>query len=128
MALSRPIYSPWMWQCWSSDGGATWDSAARTTYPGYAQSLIRTSSGAIVCAHRYPGYAINVSWDNGLNWDQGAIIDWPTWAMGNLIEVEPDVLLVTYMNSDLGDVANLQKAPLLMQRVKVTKDGIRPVK
>ncbi len=128
MALSRPIYSPWMWQCLSYDGGATWDTAARTTFPGYAQSLLRTSSGAIVCAHRYPGYAINVSRDNGLNWDQGTVIDWPTWAMGNIIEVEPDVLLVTYMNSDLGDVANLQKFPLLMQRVEITNDGIRPAK
>ncbi len=128
MALSRPIYSPWMWQMWSYDGGVTWDSAARTTFPGYAQAMIKTKSGAIVCAHRYPGYAVNVSWDNGLNWDQGTVIDWPTWAMGNIIEVEPDVLLLTYMNSDLGDVANLQKFPLLMQRVKLTKDGIKPVK
>ncbi len=130
-ALIRPIYSPWMWQCWSHDGGASWDSASRTTFPGYAQSMIRTSSGAIVCAHRYPGYAINVSWDNGLNWDQGAVIDWPTWAMGCIIEVEPDVLLVLYMNSDFGDVANLQdlqKSPLLMQRVRIAKDGIRPEK
>jgi hypothetical protein len=126
MALSRPIYSPWMWQCWSEDGGVTWDTAASATFPGYAQSMIKMSNGAIVCAHRYPGYAINVSWDDGLNWDAGTIIDWPTWAMGNVIEVEPDVLLVTYMNSDLGDVANLQKVPLLMQRVRIDRTGIHP--
>ena len=35
---------------WSTDAGATWDAAARTTFPGYAQSIARTQSGAIACA------------------------------------------------------------------------------
>ena len=24
MAFIRPIYSPWMWETWSDDGGKTW--------------------------------------------------------------------------------------------------------
>ena len=100
--LVRPIYSPYMWQCWSHDGDANWDAAARATFPGYAQSMIRTASGAIVCAHRYPQYSVNVSRDDGLHWDEGTVIDYPAWAMGCIVEVEPDVLLCTYMNWERG--------------------------
>ena len=120
-ALIRPVYSPMMWQCWSYDGGATWDAASRATFPGYAQSMVRTASGAIVCAHRYPHYAVNVSHDDGLHWDAGTVIDYPVWAMGCIIEVEPDLLLCTYMNADRGQ-------PLLAQLVRVTTDGIAPDK
>ncbi len=119
-ALVRPVYSPYMWQCWSYDAGRTWDSAARATFPGYAQSMIRCKSGAIVCAHRFPQYSVNVSRDNGLNWDEGTIIDYPVWAMGCMVEVEPDVLLCTYMNWKMD-------APLLAQLIRITDKGIEPI-
>lgn len=118
--LIRPVYSETMWQCWSNDGGATWDAASRATFPGYAQSMARTQSGAIVCAHRYPQYSINVSRDAGLNWDAGTVIDYPAWAMGCIVEVEPDVLLCTYMNCD-------RDKPLLAQLVRVTPERVEPV-
>ncbi len=130
MSVTRPIYGPGMWQSWSHDGGATWDAAARTSFPGYACSMVRTRSGVIVVAHRFPGYSVNISRDDGRNWDQGTIIDWQAWGQGALIEVEPDVLLVTYMNTDLGDWHNLVKtdiAPLLAQRFRITEDGIVPL-
>ena len=117
--LVRPIYSARMWQCWSDDAGATWDSATRATFPGYAQSMLRTKSGAIVVAHRYPQYSINVSRDDGLNWDQGTLIDCPAWAMGAMIEVEPDVVLCVYMNEP-------RELPLLSQRIRITPTGITP--
>ncbi len=117
----RPVYSQMMWQCWSDDAGATWDAAARTTFHGYAQSMVRTKSGAILVAHRSPHYSVNVSRDNGLNWDDGTIIDYPNWAMGCAVEVEPDVVLLTYMN-------NQRDKPLLAQLIRVTKNDIRPVK
>jgi hypothetical protein len=119
MVLIRPIYSPMMWQCWSQDSGATWDAAARVTFPGYAQSMVRTQSGAILCAHRFPHYAVNISRDEGLNWDQGTIIDYPVWAMGCLVEVEPNVVLSTYMNAR-------QDQLMLSQLIRVTPDGIEP--
>jgi hypothetical protein len=117
--LVRPIYSAQMWQCWSDDAGATWDSATRATFAGYAQSMIRLKSGPIVVAHRYPQYSINVSRDDGLNWDQGTIIDSPAWAMGAMIEVEPDVVLCVYMNEP-------RELPLLAQRIRITPNGITP--
>jgi len=120
MVLVRPIYSPTMWQCWSDDAGATWDAAARVTFPGYAQSLIRTRSGTTLCAHRYPHYCVHLSHDGGLNWDAGTVIDYPTWAMGCLVEVEPDVVLCPYMNWD-------RSQPLLAQLLRVTPEGIQPV-
>jgi hypothetical protein len=109
-----------MWQCWSPYSGATWDAAARATFPGYAQSLVRTRSGAILCAHRYPHYAVNVSRDDGLNWDEGTVIDYPVWAMGCLVEVEPDVVLCAYMNAS-------RKEPLLAQLIQVTPTRLKPV-
>ncbi len=119
-ALVRPIYSPYMWQCWSRDGGATWDAASRATFPGYAQSMARTASGAIVCAHRYPLYSANISRDDGLHWDAGTVIDYPAWAMGTMLEVEPDLLFCTYMGSE-------RSKPLLAQLVRVTPTRIEPV-
>lgn len=121
MTVIRPVYSQTMWQCWSDDAGATWDAAARTTFPGYAQSMARLKSGVIAVVHRYPHYSINLSRDNGLNWDEGTIIDYPFWAMGCTIEVEPDVLLCTYMNAE-------RNMPLLAQLVRVTANGIEPIK
>lgn len=118
--LVRPIYSPTMWQCWSADAGASYDAAARTTFPGYAQSLIRTTTGTILCAHRYPHYSVNLSHDDGLNWDDGTVIDYAFWGMGCLVEVEPDVVLCTYMNWD-------RKQPLLAQLIQVTRDGVKPL-
>jgi hypothetical protein len=118
--LVRPVYSPQMWQCWSNDAGATWDAATRATFPGYAQAMTRTKSGAILCGHRYPGYTVNVSRDGGLNWDAGTLIDNANWAMGTMTEVEEDVVLATYMNA-------YRDQPLLLQRFRVTKDRLEPL-
>jgi hypothetical protein len=41
--------------------------------------------------------------------------------MGCAVEVEPDVVLLTYMNAE-------RNMPLLAQLVRVTKTGIEPVK
>jgi hypothetical protein len=121
MAVVRPIYSPYMWQLWSEDSGANWDAAARTTFPGYAQSMARTQAGVIAVAHRFPQYSINLSRDDGLNWDDGTVIDYPAWAMGCLLEVEPDIFLATYMNWEH------KSQPLLAQLIRITPKGIEPV-
>ena len=82
--------------------------------------MIRTASGAIVVGHRNPNYSVNVSRDDGVNWDAGTVIDYPAWAMGCMIEVEPNVVLATYMNAN-------QDRPLLAQRFRVTADRIEPL-
>ena len=117
--LIRPVYSATMWQCWSYDGGATWDAAVRATFPGYAQSMVRTKSGMILCAHRFPHYSVNISRDDGLHWDAGTVIDYPVWAMGCMLEVEPDLVLAVYMNAQ-------RSQPMLGQLIRVTPDGLEP--
>ncbi len=122
MVVVRPVYSPGMWQCWSYNAGESWDRAARTTFPGYAQSMIKTQNGTVLVGHRTPCYSINASRDFGLNWDAGTIIDYPTWAMGTMTEVEPNVVLCTYMGwtSDRHD-------PLNAQLIRVTDKDIFPI-
>jgi len=61
--------------------------------------MLRTRSGAILAAHRLPGLSLHCSRDNGTTWDQGTMIDSGLWAMGGMIEVEPDVILYVYWDS-----------------------------
>ena len=121
MALIRPIYSPWMWETWSADGGKTWGPCVRGPFPGYATpNMLRTASGKILVAHRLPGLTVHCSPDDGRTWDQGTTIDGALWAMGTMLEVEPDVVLYVYYDS----FESLMRAQLL--RVKPT--GLEPVK
>ena len=115
----RPIYSPTMWETFSDDGGQTWASARRGAFPGYAPCMTRTSSGALLVAHRFPGHSINVSHDNGVTWDEGTTVDFPVWAMGCMIEVEPEVVLFVYMDAN--------REFLRAQRIRVTPQGLEPL-
>ena len=114
----RPVYSPWMWETWSSDGGITWTSARRGPFPGYAPCMGRTTSGVLLVAHRFPNHSINVSHDNGVTWDAGTTVDFPVWAMGALLEVEPEVMLFVYMDAN--------REFLRAQRIRVTPEGLQP--
>jgi len=115
----RPIYSPTMWETFSDDGGRTWASARRGAFPGYAPCMTRTSSGALLVAHRFPGHSINISRDNGLTWDQGTTVDFPVWAMGAMMEVEPEVVLFVYMDAN--------REFLRAQRMRITAEGLEPL-
>ena len=120
LALIRPIYSPWMWETWSSDGGASWTPCVRGPFPGYATpNMLRTASGAILVAHRLPGCTIHTSLDDGLTWDHGTLIDSAIWVMGGMIEVAPDVVLYVYYDS----FESLMRA----QFIRVTPGGLVPV-
>jgi hypothetical protein len=121
LAFIRPIYSPWMWQASSHDGGKSWETAAFGSFPGYATAnMLRTKAGAILVSHRLPGLTINTSLDDGRTFDQGTMIDSSIWAMGSMLEVEPDVVLYVYYDSFL----SLMRA----QRFRVTKNGIAPLR
>jgi len=120
LAMIRPIYSPWMWETWSSDGGASWTPCVRGPFPGYATpNMLRTASGAILIAHRLPGCTIHTSLDDGRTWDQGTLIDSAIWVMGGMIEVAPDVVLYVYYDS----FESLMRA----QFIRVTPSGLVPV-
>lgn len=119
MALIRPIYSPWMWETWSSDGGATWGPCVRGEFPGYAApSMLRTGSGKVLVAHRLPSLTIHCSPDEGHTWDQGTTIDGSLWAMGSMIELEPDLVLYVYSATTL----------MRGQFIRVAPSGLKPVR
>jgi len=35
-----------------------------------------------------------------VQWDAGSVVDFAVWAISCLVEVEPDVVLSTYMNAE----------------------------
>jgi hypothetical protein len=120
MALIRPNYSPWMWEAWSHDMGRSWEPVVFGPFAGSAPSnLLRTSSGAILMAHRFPDLTVNVSMDEGRTWDEGTIIDTGLWAMGCMVEVRPDIVLFVYCDS----FEDMMRA----QYIKVTDDGLQTV-
>jgi hypothetical protein len=99
VALIRPVYSPWMWETWSDDGGLTWTPCMRGPFPGYATpNMLRTSSGVLLVAHRLPMMTVHASFDAGASW-QGTIIDSSIWVMGSMLEVRPDLVLYVYYDS-----------------------------
>jgi len=100
LALIRPIYSPWMWETWSSDAGETWEACRRGPFPGYAAAnMLRTRSGVVLISHRLPGCTIHASRDDGASWDEGTMIDSAIWTMGSMVEVKKDQVLYVYWDS-----------------------------
>ncbi|MBU7004185.1 MAG: exo-alpha-sialidase, partial [Theionarchaea archaeon] len=119
LAMIRPIYSPWMWETWSHDGGISWTPCVRGPFPGYATpNMLRTCSGRILVAHRLPGCTINSSMDDGVTWDQGTMIDSAIWVMGSMLEVDEDLVLYVYYDS----FESMMRA----QFIRLTDEGIFP--
>jgi hypothetical protein len=84
--------------------------------------MIKTTSGALLIMKRFPQLSVNLSWDGGITWDAGTIIDFPTWANGRILEVEPDTVLLIYMGPDDPSPGKLRS-----QLVKVTEEGLQPI-
>ena len=119
LALTRPIYSPWMWETWSEDGGKTWGPCVRGPVPGYATpNMLCTSSGAVLVAHRVPTLTVHCSLDGGVTWGNGTMIDSGAWVMGAMIETEPDLVLYVYWETFDG--------PMRAQFLRITPDGLKP--
>lgn len=121
LAYLRPVYSPWMWETWSDDGGRSWGPCVRGPFPGYAApNMVRTASGALLITHRLPALTVNCSLDGGLIWDHGTTIDSGLWAMGSMVEVAPDVVLYLYWDTP--------ESLMRGQFLRVTQDGLVPVR
>ena len=120
LGIGRPIRDPYMWQIQSNDGGRTWQPAAIGPFPGYCPSLTRTASGALVATTRFPYFAAHLSRDSGRTWDPPVIVDYAQWANQQAIEVEPDVVLVTYM----GNIIEPGQADSRIARLRVTPEGL----
>jgi hypothetical protein len=120
LGYGRPGPWPTMWQVRSSDGGQTWEPAAFGPFPGYCSTLTSTARGALVAVHRFPYLTANVSYDGGVTWDAGTILDYPLWANHHAVEVEPDVVLVLYM----GHIVEKGQADTRIVRLRVTGRGL----
>ncbi len=120
LGFGRPGPWPYMWQVQSNDGGKSWNPAAFGSFPGYCISLTRTTNGALVAIHRFPYISANVSYDNGLTWDAGTILDYPIWANHKAIEVEPNVILLIYM----GHIVQTGQADNRILRMRVADKGL----
>ncbi len=124
VALSRPHRAPFMWQTYSDDGGKSWSAACYAPFSGAGgPSMLVTSSGYLVIVKRGPGLGLNISLDGGLNWDEGTMIDFSTSYNGSMVEVEPDVVLVSYPNS----FDEIRPALVRTQRIRITPDGPVPL-
>ena len=121
LCLSRPIYSPWMWESWSEDQGASWGPSMRGPFPGYACSMLphATASGALLIAGRMPGLSLHVSLDNGITWQQYRT-SFDIWSMGAMCEVAPDLVLWVYMDNN---ATNLRA-----QYIRITEHGAEPAR
>jgi hypothetical protein len=120
VGLGRPWDQPYMWWLRSNDGGRSWEPASYAPFPGYCISLTRTASGALLAVKRFPHFTACVSYDNGLSWDAGTIVDYPGWANHKAIEVEPNVVLVIYM----GHIVDPGLPDTRAVRLRVTDHGL----
>jgi hypothetical protein len=59
-----------------------------------------------------------------MNWDEGTIIDYPASFNGQILEVEPDVVLVVYPES----MGEFRPSYVRAQRIRITPEGPVPEK
>ena len=110
-----------MWCSRSVDGGESWAAGEPMPMGGHSPFLLRTSSGAVVLAHRYPGTAVNVSRDGGRTWGPNHQISSAAGAYPWLTELSDGTVLVSYSH-----MRRLVPKPLYCQRLVVEGDGVRP--
>ena len=121
LCLIRSIYSPWMWETWSEDGGKTWGPSARGSFPCYACVMLPhpTASGALVIGGRMPGLGLHVSRDDGMTWSHYQI-GTDIWVGGSMYEVAPDVVMWVHGDS--------WESSARAEFIRITPTGIEPAR
>ena len=121
IAMSRPFSAPYMWQTYSDDGGRSWRQACYAPFSGAGgPQMVVTHSGYLVLVARSSGMGVHISTDEGLNWTAGGMIDSPSFYNSSAIEVEPDVILVSY------PVIETVPGYTRMQRIRIMPDRTVP--
>jgi len=124
VALARPYRSPFMWQTESNDGGRSWRQACYAPFSGAGgPQMVATRSGYLAIVKRGPGVGLHCSYDGGVNWDEGTMIDFPESFNGSAIETEPDVLLVVYPQS----MDEIRPSHARAQLIRISPEGPEPV-
>lgn len=125
VAHARPFAAPFMWRTHSDDGGRTWRLVTYEPFSGAGgPQLVCTRSGYLVSVKRGPALCMHLSADGGVNWDEGTIIDYPVSFNGQLLEVEPDVILVVYPES----MGETRPSHVRAQLVRIAPDGPAPLR
>jgi len=123
VAAARPYASPFMWQTESNDGGKTWRQACYAPFSGAGGPvMVASESGYLALTKRGPGVGLHFSADEGVNWDEGTVVDYPSVFNGAAIEVEPDVMLLVYPQS----MDEIRPSYVRAQRIRLTADGPIP--
>jgi hypothetical protein len=81
--------------------------------------MLRTEAAAVLLAHRMPQLTVHTSLDDSRTFDQGTMIDSGLWAMGSMLEIEPNRVLYIYWDS----FQSLMRG----QFIRITAEGIEPV-
>jgi hypothetical protein len=124
VALTRPSRSPFMWQTHSDDGGRTWRVATHAPFScAGGPNMVTTHSGYLALVARGPGTGLHYSVDGGVNWGMQTMIDYTTSFNGCVIEVEPDVILVSYPDA----FDEIRPSLLRTQRIRITPEGPVPL-
>ncbi len=125
VAHARPFAAPYMWRTHSDDGGRSWRVVTYEPFSGAGgPQLLCTQSGYLVSVKRGPAVSLHISTDGGMNWDQGTIIDYHASFNGQILEVEPDVVLVVYPES----MGEIRRSFTRAQLIRITADGTLPLK
>jgi hypothetical protein len=80
----------------------------------------KTESGVALIAVRFPGLTIHATRDDGMTWEESTYIDTSIWAMGDMVELEPNLFLFIYMDS--------WRTLLRGQFFRVTDEGLEPAR
>ena len=124
VAHARPFAAPFMWRTHSDDGGRTWRLVTYEPFSGSGgPQLLCTRSGYLVSVKRGPALCLHISTDGGVNWDEGTIIDYPASFNGQILEVEPDVVLVIYPES----MGETRPSHIRAQLIRITPQGPVPL-
>jgi sialidase-1 len=96
------VMRPGMHQAYSSDEGYTWTKATQLPHPGDAPTVMMTSKGVLLVAHRHPGTAVSISTDDGATWSQPWQIDTVGGAYPGLAELDDGSIICIYYEEGAG--------------------------
>lgn len=105
--LFRTGGDDYMGEAWSADDGRTWTAPVSSGFKGVAPHLRMMANGLLACTYGRPGpVAIMFSSDQGKKWTNVTpIFNGPSTHYTDLIEVEPNKLLVVYDSTPYGGKA-----------------------
>ena len=90
------VMRPGMHVAFSEDEGYTWGKAVQMPHRGDAPTVLRTSQGMLLVAHRHPGTAVTISTDDGQTWGAPWPVDTVGGAYPGLAELADGSIICIY--------------------------------